>query len=165
MLDGATRVVRNLCAGLGVVIAGGLTLIIGLQIMAYVAARSSGNTLEQEVTSYQEFRDDIISKNKLYEMLYEINGERLVWSDNLRDLFAVLPPGLTVERITIDAVVGEPALSFSGRAVNRNTLIVLEERLSTLAWAQGVTAPHTNLIDRLNPSYVFKLTVKKGESP
>ncbi|MEX1112137.1 MAG: hypothetical protein WEC84_01630 [Candidatus Andersenbacteria bacterium] len=162
MVDGATRVVKNICYGLGTVSAGAVAIIITLQIMAYVAARTSTSTLEAEVATYQELREGISKQNKLYETLYGIDSGRISWIEKVKDLFAILPPGLTVDKVTT-RTTPSPTLVFSGQAVNRNTLIVLEARLRGLSWAQSIDAPHTNLIDRLSPTYTFTINLGKGE--
>lgn len=159
MIEHATSAVRSLVAALIIVtvcgvIAGGL-----LRTMAYLATESVSADLQAEVASYQALRDEIAKQNVALEFMHQVSTKRLVWSAMLPDLFSRIPSGVTLTRMS-GQIAPARTVSFNGQAANRSVLISLNERLADIPWVENVTAPHTNLIEPVNPLYSFELSLK-----
>lgn len=159
LLDNSMYAAKNIAYGLAVLTASVGLLALVLQGLVFTASRGGQSQLDQQVAAYTKLKTEIEGKNKLYATLGEIQGSRVVWSDYLTEFFQTLPPGLVIEKLSGEYSERNPRLTFSGSAVNRNTLIVLQERLQGLEWVGGIDAPHSNLIDRVNPLYIFYVDI------
>ena len=137
-----------------------LGFIVGgiLQVLLLFTPTSAENALATLVNQYQREKQEIVQKNLILQELATTATSRIVWSDNISELLAAIPPGTSIRAMR--SAGSSPSLTFSGTSVNRNSLIILQTRLEQFSWAQTVTSPLQNLLDRENPEYSFTITVK-----
>ncbi len=154
----ANRVVHNVIFGLVMVSVCGVVMIVVLQGLAYTFSRITDIDVDKQVVRYESARIDVLNRNRAVRNMRSLSGDRFVWSERLRELLTIVPPGADISGMKAD--VGESiSLSFDGRALSRNTLVVFEGRLKDLSWAASVESPHSNLIQRVNPDYSFNMTL------
>lgn len=149
----------SILLGLGLVTLVGLTLGVTFQVLGTYLSTQTTVTLEGQVKRYQEVRTQIAKENESLLFMAQANQDRVLWSVLWPDVFPALPPGTTVSGVSGN-ILPQPHLSFSGAATSRASLVVLEDRLKQLSWAASVTAPSSNLLQRVNPTYTFQMQVK-----
>ncbi len=115
--------------------------------------------LLRATAAYGELRKEVGQKNALLNTVRGLSGMGIAWSEKITDLFGAIPPGVRVVSIQGNAEK-EPFILFSGQSPTRNSLILLEKRLRELPWLASLDAPNSNLIDRVNAPYEFRLLLK-----
>ena len=138
----------------------GVFSIVVLRLWLVFSSDRVTVSLATEVAKYQGLREDIATRNNVLLQMKTVSDERVVWSDLFPDLFVALPPATTISRFSGDVLTSNPKLTLSGQSVSRSALVVLEDRLRKLEWAQDVSAPNSNLLERVNPTYVFNISLK-----
>lgn len=118
------------------------------------------DTLAERVASYQNLRGEIALQNQALQEMKEAIEQKIEWSAFFQDTLEALPPGTVVREMSGDNAARR--VSISGTAAARSSLIVLEDRLRALAWVAKVEAPHSNLLERVNPPFSFTLTLKEN---
>lgn len=135
----------------------GLTAV-GMWVSSFLVGQTAESELAQQVASYHEIKGEIEGQNALMEFIDGQMGGRLVWSNLIPSLLATVPPNVTIDTLRVDRDTA--TVSFSGTAQARSSLVVFEQRLRLLPWVVDMTAPRTNLLDRVNAAYTFSLTTE-----
>lgn len=133
----------------------GVVAIFGLRVAAGIVGSEAREELDAAVVEYRAETRAILEQNAKISEMQRYHEERLVWSTFVPDLLSSLPGGVVVSELS--GVREGKALSVVGVAPARSAVIVLEERLRGLSWIQTVEAPHSNLLERLQPEYQFKI--------
>lgn len=136
----------------------GVVAVVVLQILVLTSSHDGTVELDEYVSQYQRLRDDIAEQNLLLSDMERLGSQRVVWPEWFSSVFAVMPPGTAIEQMSGN--FEQRTLTFSGEAAARSTLVVLEDKLGDLPWVKQVTAPHSNLLERINPAYQFILTAQ-----
>lgn len=163
-LNALVALCRSLIWALVIVTVGGVVAAGILQGLAAFLTTSTTAMLDVRAARYQELRSQIIKENETIKFMATTSQDRVVWSDLFADLVSTMPPGTHITRIGGD-IQPEEKLSFSGQAVSRSALVVLEDRLKHLAWVKSVNAPNSNLLQRTNPVYAFDVLLVGDEKP
>ncbi|MDP3997950.1 MAG: hypothetical protein U1C49_01305 [Candidatus Andersenbacteria bacterium] len=142
-----------------------IMLIVVLLVMGVAAKGTTKTELEAAVKEYQALREQISKQNLVLEKVSNIGNRRAVWSDFLRKLLPVVPPGVTLSDITATTIIENdeiftPSLTVGGQAESRSTLTVLEGRIKALESVASVNSPTTNLLERSNPVFQFNINLK-----
>jgi Tfp pilus assembly protein PilN len=156
---GIMRALHNGIVGLSIITACGIATSIALWSIVFMDSGTVSAELDQEVEQYQRRRADIARQNVVLERMHELSVQRMTWSSLLHEMFPVLPAGTTIRQINGRAGQNMQ-LTFTGQAVNRNAVIIMSNRLEALPWVADVEAPHTNLLQRVDPSYSFTLSIR-----
>lgn len=152
------RIIRNITVGLVVVTVCGVVIAVVLQGLAFTFSKITDVDVEQQIARYESARADVMDKNAVIRSMSSVSSNRLVWSDMIGELLSVVPPGMNISKM--GGEYGDSSsLSFEGNATSRNTLVVFEGRLRDLEWAAGVESPHSNLIQRVDPSFKFNIVL------
>lgn len=159
LLVSSIRILKTALIGLVLLSAGALVIGAVLWGLTLTYAGSGTNELEQEILKYIELKTLIAEQNQLLSLVDRLGRARVVWSDYLKVFLTVVPPGTTINSLSMDTTSGQ--VVFSGEALTRNALVVFEERLSQLDWVETVTAPRRNLLQKSNPEYSFELKLKQ----
>lgn len=167
VLTSVRRLMRSVLVGYAVVTLGGVAAVVITQALLIAASAESLVDLSKEVSTYQTRRGELAKQNITLNHMHDLSTKQVKWSKKLDEFLALIPPGVTITQISGQNVVSELQLSFRGVAINRNTLIVIADRLAKLPWVVDVNAPHTNLLERENPPYQFTIiisnTVEAGQ--
>ncbi len=159
-LNIVVKIVNRLIVALLVLTCGGLLSLGGLYTATAVSGRGASSELKLEIERYQAKREEIARQNAALKLLYDLSTAPVVWSEILPELLAVLPAGTTINKMAGDQF-STARLDFQGRATSRSSLIAFTERLNKLPWVASFTAPHSNLIDRINPDYSFSIVINQ----
>lgn len=163
LLSAITRFLRDVAMGLIMLaVLAGLTAV-GMWISSLLVGQTAESELAQQVASYHEIKGKIESQNALMEFADNQIKERLTWSNLMPSLLATVPPDVTIDTLRVD--MDTATVSFSGTAQARSSLVVFEQRLRLLPWVVDMTAPRTNLLDRVNAVYTFSLTIEAAGTP
>lgn len=160
-----TDIIHSVNNGLLLMTLIGGAILASMWLFAVADTPTTEGELKQVVDNYQVLRDSVAEENAVLEHLASLGQERIVWSEVLRDFFAVTPPGITLHRLDgelsfMEGAVSAGGLTFSGQAVTRSTLTVYKNRLQEQPWVKRVDSPTSNLLERNNPS--FQLSVALG---
>jgi len=147
------RFVKSAWLALGTVTVAAVVAIVLLQVLGSLLFRSVGNELDDAVVTYRVETKSIVEQNKLIKEMDKLQQERLVWSELFDDVLTALPPGTKLK--DINGSVESKQIVVAGEAVARSSLVVLQEKLANLPWVASVDAPHSNLLERDNPSFTF----------
>ncbi len=158
LLSAITRFLHDGAVGLIILAALASLTAAGMGVSSLLVGQTAESELAQQVASYHEVKRKIESQNVLMEFIdNQIKGQ-LVWSNLVPSLLATVPPGVTIDTLQVD--MDTATVSFSGTAQARSSLVVFEQRLRLLPWVVDMTAPRTNLLDRVNAAYTFSLTTE-----
>ncbi len=158
-----TDIVRSINNGLLLMTLIGGAIVLSLWLYSIAGVRTTEAELQQVVTDYQALRDSVSEQNAVLERLASLGEGRILWSEVLRDFFAITPPGITFHRMSgsltfTDGAVTAGGLNFSGQAAARSTLTFYEsDRLRAAKWVKQVDSPTTNLLERNNPFFQFSV--------
>lgn len=152
-----TKNLKMLAVTLGSFTLGTILLITGIWLLIFFADNSKDEELQQEITAYVKLKKEINNKNERLKIVRKLGERRVVWSDLLLELMEIIPPNTTISSLDVSTDTG--ILKFSGKAPNRNTLVILEDKLNQLSWVQEVFASQSNYLKRQNPDYEFKLRI------
>lgn len=146
----------------------GVLLIGVLWALSLAATRTTAGELKEAITEYKSLREDIARQNLFLEEIAALGRKRIVWSDVVREVIAVVPPGVTIEETQASVEfdkknIKAAKLVIKGRAITRSTLTVFEGRLRALSIVGAVKSPTTNLLERNNPGYQFDIILKLPE--
>ncbi len=155
-----TRIVSTVMYGLVMMTVIGLGLMSLMWWMGWSDATDS-DKLIGEIREYREARGKIEDENKLLAAINTLGEERILWSEVLMNLMNNLPVGITLYDVQSITDGGRQILEIRGTAVTRTMLVVFEERLRQLEWAEDVEAPRSNLLERNNAKFRFRIAVKK----
>ena len=159
MVQDAYRLLTSITMGLLLVTLVGIGSIGILQSFISAASSEKSAELEHILRQYTTLKESVAAQNVFLSAMGGLVEHRLVWSEKLYELLATIPGGVHIERISGKGNE-KPTISFSGEAATRNALIILEQRLQGLTWADSVDAPNSNLIDRTNAPYEFIIPLK-----
>jgi hypothetical protein len=160
MIGAVHSILRSLIVASILVTVAGVGAIAFLQFMIAASSSNGSVVLAQKIKAYQDLRTGIATQNASLKTLNSLSNDRIVWSKLWPDLFAALPPGTVMFSLSAD-VLPSPHFSFSGQALARSALVVLQDRLHLISWVDIVNAPDSNLLDRDNPKYQFDVYLKK----
>lgn len=149
--------VRTLLYGSILLTGVGLFALAGLWLSSVTSSSATELALGERLSKYSALRKEIAQHNLMLKKLEEIGQERVVWSNALAQLLDAIPAGMIISDLTVDRE--DLSLIFTGMALDRNQLVVLEDRLRLLPWVVEVVAPRANLTERTNPTYEFRLVV------
>lgn len=139
--------------GLLVVTLVGVATLVGFTIASSVLFPAVRADLEQAIIDYRAETRAISERNALIADMQKQHEAHLTWSQYVPDVLKALSAGTEISELAGD--YSAKKLTLSGRAVARSSLIVLEDKLTALLWAQAVEAPVTNLLERLSPEFTF----------
>lgn len=162
-MNSVVRFLRGIIVGLLIVSVVGVGAAVTFQLLGLFLSSATTAELGVQVKRYQELRTQIARENESLEFMAKVSRDRVLWSELFADLYATMPPGTQINAMTAD-LIPQPKISFSGVAVSRSSLVVLEERLRALPWVAEVKAPSSNLLQRNNPAYLFDVFLKSEES-
>ena len=157
VLHSVTLFLHTLMAGVILLTVVGLISLGGIWGIIFTSSGGADFELDKEILSYNERRSEIASRNTVLSALNELGSSRAPWSYIIEELLSASPPGLTITDLYTDTA--DSMMVFSGKALTRNTLILLEDRLLLIPWVVTLEAPSANLIDRTNAEYEFRLEV------
>ncbi len=160
-INNLSGLVRALGRSLIVLTIIGVGAILVLQVLVLAASQSSAGELDIEISRFKDRREEIARQNQRLSIMHDVSAKRVVWSDLVPDLLTIMPNGVSLDQIKGRVLHQNATIDLHGRAVNRNTLLALNERLESLSWVSNVMAPHANLLGRLNPEFSFTLQIKK----
>lgn len=164
VVDGIGKLLQTLIIAWTIVIVAGVATAATLTFFIMTASSGVAITLAEQVKVYKDLRTQIGVTNTTIKTMQSLTNDRVVWSTLLPDVFASLPPGTLVGRVSM-LVNPAPHISFAGSAAARSSLVVLQSRLGLISWVGSIDAPDSNLLERDNPSYQFDITVKTTPSP
>lgn len=161
-----TRFLRSIIDGLLIMSVTAVGISIIMWLLAVTANISTADDLKQEVSRFQELRDEVSLKNQSFEAISAIGIKRIVWSDVLSSFFQSVPRGILLHDLSVKVEFGDglPAsatMEVNGQALTRNTLIVYSEDLKGLGFVKGVNFPTSNLLERVNPVFNLEIDIKK----
>lgn len=137
----------------------GVSTIIVLRYLESQESSVADNNLAKATAAYANLRQAVAQKNALLETIATVADINIIWSETISDLLSAIPSGVKITSMQGDQ--GDaPFIVFSGQSPTRNSLIVLEKRLQALPWIGSVDAPNSNLIDRVNAPYEFRIPFK-----
>lgn len=154
------RMGRNVLLALLLVTVLGVGSLVAVKSIAAAEERAQDFNVREQVEEFRNLRDAIAVDNERLKLMLTQTEGRVLWSARLQELLDTLPPGVHVARLQGNDHPPLRQLVFSGTAVTRNALIVLERRLQELAWVERVEAPVSNLINRTDAEYVFTVRIK-----
>lgn len=149
------RFVMSLLLATLLVTVSGVVAVVGLQVMAGVIGGAAREELDTAVIDYRAETRLILEQNAEIVEMQRHHEQRLEWSGWLPDVFASLPGGVVISQLS-GAREGRE-LQVVGHAPARSAVIVLEDKLKTLPWVKTIEAPHSNLLERLSPEFIFKI--------
>lgn len=161
VINSVNHFLRSIVASLVIMTTVGVFAVVVLRSWAAASSRETTQMLEEQVEKYQALRGEIAVQNENLKFMSELTSNRVVWAPLFTDVLRALPPGTKIQQLGADVGI-ESRLSFTGQAVARSALVVIEERLKELAWAQSVRAPHANLLERTNPQFTFDVTLRSS---
>ena len=141
--------------------------IMGLGLLGFMWWQGwSGSVVESDklrgqMQKYREVRRMIDNENKLLLAVNSLGEQRIIWSDVLMNLMTNLPVGITLYNIQSITDGGGQILEIRGTAVTRTMLVIFEDKLRSLEWVEDVEAPRSNLLERNNAEFSFRVVVKK----
>jgi Tfp pilus assembly protein PilN len=159
IINSMTKFLRGVLWALVVVSLTGVGTIVFLQIWVAFVSTSATVMLKERVGRYQELRGQIAKQNENLGFMADVSSKRVIWSDLFADFYSVMPPGTRVQSLE-GSITPNPRLTFSGQAISRSALVVLEDRLKQLPWVSQVEAPNSNLLQRANPLFMFDVVLK-----
>ncbi len=157
MLSSLIKFLRVIAIGLGGLVLVGVIAGVGLWIVNETMSSSTEADLQVEADNYKRLRLVVARENAVLELVDGLAKDRIKWSLILNELFKIVPPGVVVRSMEVDAE--KSLISFSGSALSRSSLVVLEDRLRVLPWIVEVVAPRENLLNRVSPSYNIRAVV------
>lgn len=155
IINSLTKFLRSVLWSLALISVAGITIIVLLQIWIAFSSTSATALLKEQVKRYQELRTQIAKQNENLGFMAQISAERVLWSDLFADVYSTMPPGTHIQ--TFGGKLTPTGLAFSGQAISRSALVVLEDRLKQLPWVKQVKAPNSNLLQRSNPTFSFEV--------
>lgn len=90
--------------------------------------------------------------------LQGVKGSLVALHPLLREFESAIPPGVTLQGVSLDARANKGTVV--GSAATRNDVIAFEERLEALEWIVSVESPLSNLIRERDISFSFGVTTK-----
>lgn len=158
LLSAITRFLHDVVVGLIILAVLASLAAVGMWVGSLLVGQTAESELAQQVASYHEIKGRIESQNALMEFVDNQIKGRLIWSNLVPSLLATVPPDVTIDTLRVD--MDTATVSFSGTARARSSLVVFEQRLRLLPWVVDMTAPRTNLLERVNAAYTFSLTIE-----
>lgn len=114
--------------------------------------------LEKAVEDYSKIRQSVLGQKTALDTLSRVSHESIAWSDLLSDMLRSVPAGFIIERMSA-SIIPRPLLTVSGTAPNRSSLIAFTDRLKIFPWVVSVDSPHSNFIERVNPSFTLSIAI------
>lgn len=135
-----------------------------LWVMSQMAVPTTSLQFQTAVDKYRLLKQAISDQNDILQYLNSLSRGQLVWTDFLHPLFTAAPTGIAITHLDGNydnqTKAGVPIINLKGEAANRNVLINFETALKTLPQLASVEAPVSNLLDRTNSIFQFKLILK-----
>lgn len=166
LLIAVNRILASLLWGASLVMAVGVGTIGVFWALSIIASGSTQLELQLVSKQYQDVQKQQAEQSSFLTFIQSTGQNRLVWSQVLKDFFAAVPPGVTIS--SLSGKLDDPTkanskptaqILFGGQAVARSTLTIFSDRLQLIPGVTAVDAPTSNLIERDNPTYTFKLTL------
>ncbi|MBI3255751.1 MAG: hypothetical protein HYZ63_02160 [Candidatus Andersenbacteria bacterium] len=165
IINSLNKFSRGVLWSLVVVTVAGVAAAATLQVWVAFSSTTATELLKERVATYQKLRTQIAKQNENLDFMAKTSTDRVLWSALFADFYSVMPPGTRIQNLG-GKILPAPQLSFSGQAVSRSALVVLEDRLKQLPWVSQVKAPNSNLLQRANPSFGFEVNlVSPKEAP
>lgn len=151
------RFVTSLLLGSVLLTLTGVAAAVGLTVAGAVLFPQVAEELDQTVIDYRGETRAIQMRNALIVEMQQYNDKRVVWSERIPDVLALLPGG--TELHGVNGVLASRRLVVEGQAAARSVVVVLEDKLKTLPWVKNIGAPHSNLLERTGPEFRFEITL------
>lgn len=158
-IEDRNRFLSSITMGLILITLVGFVSIGVLQSLISASFNQASTQLAEIITQYTALRESVGAQNSVLSTMGKTLTDRLLWSDKMYELLAVIPKGITIQSMK-GASAEKATITFAGQAATRNALIILEQKLKTIPWATSVDAPNSNLIDRTNAPFEFILLLK-----
>ena len=159
LLLNANRFVLSVLMGLVLIsVVGGVSVLV-LHGLLTIAVDSAADDLARTKQEYDTVLQSVNQENIVLTKMTELQQAHVQWIPTVAELVSTIPAGVTVTTMQ-GQTDPEKTISFSGIASTRNALIIAGQRISLLPWVGSVTAPDSNLIDRVNAPYEFRITIK-----
>ncbi|MBI1961612.1 MAG: hypothetical protein HYS45_02830 [Parcubacteria group bacterium] len=142
-----------------VLAANGILLVIArFMLVAYVNQLKNDTSLVNPVRStlQREIRD----VNQKLEDTAAVQERFVKLTGLLADASAVLPPGVTIDFLNVDATSG--TFRITGVAADRSNLLAAQEALELLAAVATLESPLSNFIEKENIIFRFSGTLVPG---
>lgn len=143
------------------VTAAGALALVGLWLLARFAFQTDTVLLINTLDQYKALRRQIEIANAGLNEIAVTGRSRVVFSDTIKPIIAAVPSNLTIAQIagSFDRSTTATTISLTGQASSRAILVVFQEKLQQLNEVAQVTAPTAILLERVNPTYEFNLTL------
>lgn len=155
----ANRLLRTIILLLLLVSGVGLAGIITLGYLERQESLSADANLAKAIAAYSQLRQAVAQKNTLLDTIDTVSNAQIIWNEKISDILTTIPSGVRILSMQ-GHKEDESYILFSGQSPTRNSLILLEKRLEALPWAGILDAPNSNLIDRVQAPYEFRVTIK-----
>ena len=110
-------------------------------------ATSNGATLDQEIRTF----------NAMLSRVNAMQSGYISWTPILRELFLLIPPGVTLSNFEIDGKT--KVATIRGTAALRDDLLVLQDALSHSPRFTNPSSPISNLLQRENILFEIRFSV------
>lgn len=151
------RFVASLLLGLMLVSLPGLVALVGFRVAAPLLYPADETGLEEAIVAYRAETRTIQEGNTLIGAMQKVQDDRVEWTVHLPEIFAALPAGTQLYEMTADR--DRRQLVIEGQASARSTLVVFETKLKAMSWVKSVTAPPSNLLERVGPEFTFTIAL------
>ncbi len=138
--------------------AGGASVIV-LRGISSIASDSAEEDLARASGEYAKLQESIERQNVMLSTMNGLLEKRVVWSMNIAELVSKIPSGIDIAMMQGQQDTTQ-TISFSGTAAARNALIIVSQRIEAMSWVASLESPNSNLIDRVNAPYEFRITMK-----
>lgn len=131
--------------------------VVGVRYYLDFRVKTLENEIEQLRASQnntQSLNEAIDSVNQKSSYLKNVNNNYVYWSDKLLDMTQLIPNGINLTTVSIDAEA--MILSIAGHSATRNELLTYKEHLEKLSYLSSINLPITNLTTQTD--IVFQIT-------
>lgn len=97
--------------------------------------------------------------NKNIQRVAKIQDNYTLWTPLLEEFTSAIPRDVILSSFSIN--LSERAISLTGFAPTRESLLAFEERVESLTWAEPVLIPIDQLTNKENVSFNFSIRVKE----
>ncbi|MEY4723820.1 MAG: hypothetical protein RLZZ324_1333 [Candidatus Parcubacteria bacterium] len=104
---------------------------------------------------FKEVGAEIAAMNGYLKRLDGLRSSSVRWSQVISGVTALVPPGMTLDRIAIDP---QGNISLSGMAAERSSVLLLEKRLRESPSYKNVNAPLSNILTQKDVKFEFSMT-------
>lgn len=135
-----------------------VAIISATLVSLELVLRNTETDLKQQTSSSTEQYDSITSQiaqiNKYLDRIDKIQGQFTDWSAVLEDVAGAAPAGARFDAIHVGK---DKSISVQGTAPTRQDVLTMQNRYEAMPFITGVTAPLSNILEKVNPRYEFSM--------